>query len=546
METLEEQFKNMHLLDRDERLRLLSKIDIIRPEILRPFFPGRWLWKRCNLKVLVVTDGGLDFGTGAFGLSEFLTTFNELQRTTWYNYQITLGHRSPTAFSNPNPLVVATIPSFNFASSVTLANFDQVWLFGINSGSGLPTNELAAVETYMNNGGGLFATGDHGTLGSALCSNIPRVKDMRHWADFGANEVGMTQPRRNDTNRPKAGDATSLYFDNQSDNIPQNISVRIFGTGLPHPLLSIKKSIRPSGLIDIMPDHPHEGECKPETSFTVNGITVATQNIATSHVLGGSTTGGGGKSLTIPHSFSSIAVWDGRLAKVGRIVVDSTWHHFVNVNLNGSESYFNGDDRPGLQSGLTTADFKVIRQYYMNIALWITKNKAFICLRRYIWYYLLKDSQLIEASLNYPLEKRENISIADLNSIGALAEEILSEKYSPSFARDFLIEALEPINPNLAYKLNIWKPDNQEEIREKEDKYYQPWVNLDFILHTAIGAGFIALRDDRSISDENANEKDLDSIIDVFNKGAQFGFDKSVTNLGTSINSLSNELNIRL
>ncbi|WP_431242478.1 hypothetical protein ACQ9BO_22020 [Flavobacterium sp. P21] len=229
----------------------------------------------------------MDFGTGAFGLSEFLTTFNELQRTTWYNYQITLGQKRSTPFSNPNPLVVATIPNFNFASSVTLNNFDQVWLFGIDSGSGLPTDELAAVEAYMNNGGGLFATGDHGTLGSALCSNIPRVKDMRHWADFGANEVGMTQPRRNDTNRPKAGDATSLYFDNQSDNIPQNISVRIFGTGLPHPLLSIKKSIRPSGLIDIMPDHPHEGECKPETSFTVNGITVATQNIATSHVLGG-------------------------------------------------------------------------------------------------------------------------------------------------------------------------------------------------------------------------------------------------------------------
>ncbi|MEN2413609.1 hypothetical protein [Flavobacterium mesophilum] len=527
-------------------MKLLSKIDIIRPEILKPFFPGRWLWKRCNLKVLVVTDGGLDFGTGAFGLSEFLTTFNELQRSTWYNYQITLGHRNPTPFSNPNPLVVNTIPSFNFVSSVTLANFDQVWLFGINSGSGLPSNELVAVETYMNNGGGLFATGDHGTLGSALCSNIPRVKDMRHWADFGANEVGMTQARRNDTNRPKAGDATSLYFDNQSDNIPQNISVKIFGTGLPHPLLSIKKSIRPSGLIDIMPDHPHEGECKPETSFTVNGVTVATQNIATSHVLGGSTTGGGGKALTIPHSFSSIAVWDGRLAKVGRIVVDSTWHHFVNVNLNGSESYFNGDDIPGLQSGLTTADFKVIRQYYMNIALWITRNKAFLCLRRYVWYYLLKDSQLIEASLNYPIEKRENISIADLNSIGALAEEILSEKYSPAFARDFLIEALELVNPNLASKLNIWKPDSPEEIRKKDDKYYQPWVNLDFMLHTAIGAGFIALRDDKFISDENATEKNLDSIIDVFNKGVQFGFDKSVQNLGTSINSLTNELNIRI
>ncbi|MFB3386906.1 hypothetical protein [Flavobacterium sp. LAR06] len=546
METLEEQFKNMHLLDREERLKLLRKIDIIRPEVLKPFFPGRWLWKRCNVKVLIVADGGLNFGTGAFGLSEFLTTFNELQKSTWYNYQVTLGHRSSTPFSNPNKLVVATIPSFNFVSSVMLNNFDQVWLFGIDPGSGLPSNELAVVEAFMNNGGGLFATGDHGSLGSSLCSNIPRVKDMRHWADFGINEVGMTQPRRNDTNRPKTGDATSLYFDNQSDNIPQNISVRIFGTGLPHPLLSIKKSVRPTGLIDIMPDHPHEGECKPETSFTANGITVSTQNIATSFVLGGSTVGGGAKALTIPHSFSSIAVWDGRLAKVGRIVVDSTWHHFVNVNLNGVGSTFNGDDIPGIQSGLTTADFSVIRQYFMNIALWITKSKLILCLRRYVWYELLKDSQLIEASLNNPIEGRENISIADLNSIGALAEEILSEKYSPAFARDFLIEALEPVNPNLAYKLNIWKPDNPEKVRKIEDKYYQPWVNLDFILHTAIGAGFIALRDDKIISDENAIEKDLDSIIDVFNRGVQFGFDKSVKNLGESINSLSDELKIRL
>ena len=189
METLEEQFKNMHLLNRDERLKLLSKIDIIRPEILKPFFPGRWLWKRCNLRVLVVTDGGLDFGTGAFGLSEFLTTFNELQRSTWYNYQITLGHRNSAPFSNPNPLVVATIPSFNFASSVTLANFDQVWLFGIDSGSGLPSIELAAVETYMNNGGGLFATGDHGTLGSSMCSTIPNP--MEHTLSLETQMTGV-------------------------------------------------------------------------------------------------------------------------------------------------------------------------------------------------------------------------------------------------------------------------------------------------------------------------------------------------------------------
>lgn len=552
METLEEQFKNMHLLSHDERMLLRNQLVSLKPEFLKPYSPIWWWWKRCTVKVLVVTDGSLNFGIGNFGLSEFLTTFTQLQATTWNNYQITLGHRGFTPPSNPNPLVVANISNFNFQTSVTLNDFDQVWLFGINTGLGLPAAELNVVEAYMNDGGGLFATGDHGYLGSSLSGNIIRVKDMRYWSDnpVGSsnevNEVSMTGKRRNDTNRPKAGDATSLYFDNQSDNIPQNISPRVFRGGMPHPLLSIKTSIRPSGIIDIMPDHPHEGECRPETSFTVNGVNVPTQIIATSFVLGGSTIGGEGKALTEPHCFPSIAVWDGRLAKVGRIVVDSTWHHFVNVNLNGSESFFNGDDIPGLQSGLTTADFNVVRQYYMNISLWISRKKSWWCWRRFIWIELLRDSQLIEASLNNPIEKKEKISIADLNSIGSLAEEILSAKYSPAFAREFLIDAFESINPDLSSVLNIFKPEPKVKLNKEDDNYYQAWLNLDLIVSTSIGAGFIALRDDENISSDKLNEKDLDRVNDIFNEGMQFGYEKSIKNLRTNLNMYAKEFKMKL
>ena len=546
MEELEEKFNNMHLLSHDERTILTNQLMRLKPDFLRVYFPRWWWWRRCNVKVLIVADGGLNFGIGGFGLSEFLTSFNQLQATTWNNYQITLGHRGITTPST-NPLVVNNISNFNFQTSVTLNTFDQVWLFGINTGPGLPVAELTEVENYMNSGGGLFATGDHGYLGSSLCGNIARVRDMRYWSDNpigsvdNVNEVSMGGNRRNDTNRPKSGDATSLYFDNQSDNIPQNIAVRTFDSGMPHPLLSISKNIKPSGIIDIMPDHPHEGECKPSTSFMVNGITVPTQIIATSFVLGGSTTNGGnGKALTAPHCFPSIAVWDGRLANAGRIVVDSTWHHFVNINLNGIGS--NGGDILGQQLGLTTADFNVIRQYYMNIALWMSRRQSWRCWRRFMWIELFRDSQLIEASLNNPIERIEDIPLADLNSIGSLAEEVLSSKFSPSFAREFLIDALEAINPRIASLLNIWKPDNTEEDRDQHASYYQPWLNLDLILYTSIGAGFIALRDDSNISGDELNEEDLDRVTGIFNEGMRFGYDRSIQNLRTSFRAFNSDL----
>lgn len=551
LKTLEQRFKNIHLLDREERISLTRQLEWLRPEFLKPYYPKWWWWRRCTVKVLIVTDGALNFGTGAGGLSEFLTIFNRLQSTTWNNYQITLGHRSSSVPST-NGLVVSQINNFNFQSSVTLSDYDQVWLFGILSGSGLPATELTVVERFMNEGGGLFATGDHGNLGSALCGNITRVKDMRFWTDLPSDvsnqNAAMSGAFRNDTNRPGSG-TTSRYFDNQSDSIPQVIAPRIFTGGLPHPLLSISTTVRPSGIIDVMPDHPHEGECKPERTFTANGISVSSQNIATSYVLSGSTTnnGNGGKTPTMAHSFPSIGVWDGRLANAGRIVVDSTWHHFVNINLNGEGSQgsgFSNDDLSGRQSGLNAADYTAIKQYFMNIATWMTRKKSFLCWRRYIWLELLRNSQLIEASLNNPVEKIEKITIADLCSIGSLAQEILSSKYSPAFAREFMLESMENLNPEFSSMLNNWKPKSEKE--DRDDHYYESWFNFDLLLWTSIGAGFIALRDDKSISGDKLNEKDLDRVEKLFTKGMSYGFDRSVENFSFNLKSFSKKASLKI
>jgi hypothetical protein len=532
MKNLEERFKNMHLLERDERIKLTRELEFLRPEFLKPFFPKWWWWRRCRVNVLIVCDGGLNFGIGGFGLSEFLTAFNQLEATTWADYRLTLAHRG-NIINSPNPVVVNHISNFNFESSVNLNDFDQIWLFGINSFGSINANEKNAISDYMNGGGGLFATGDHGSLGNAMCGDIIRVKDMRFWSDTpnsanDTNEVSMTGRRRNDTNAPRPGNTTANTFDHQSDDVPQSIGVNKFGTDfLPHPLLSISTSIKPSGVIDIMPDHPHEGECTPATSFTVNGVTIPTQIIATSFVPGGNTSGG--KDSTDPHCFPSISVWDGRPANVGRIVIDSTWHHFVNINLDGSGS---------AQGGLSASDYIVIRQYFMNIATWMTRRKFILCWRRYLIFDLFVNSQLIESSLNNPIQNIKEITLADLNSIGVLAEEILASKYSPAFARSFLLEIMEEYNEEFTDILDIWRPNVKKKGGKKADEYYQNWLNLDLILWTSIGAGFIALRDDKKISsDERRDEKDLERIVDVFVKGVDFGFKASVQNLNSNFNS---------
>ena len=62
---------------------------------------------------------------------------------------------------------------------------------------------------------------------------------------------------------------------------------------------------------------------------------------------------------------------------------------------------------------------------------------------------MLKNSQLIEASLNNPVANLKDIDLADLSSIGTLVEEIISSKFNPAFARTFLIELVENYHETL-------------------------------------------------------------------------------------------------
>src|SRR5262249_35679441 len=133
---------------------------------------------------------------------------------------------------------------------------------------------------------------------------------------------------------------------------------------LPHPLLC-----SPEGVVSVLPDHMHEGWCEvPDKLATRTFKLGASANVReypdytppgapasfvpqplapaiapTGGVAAGTITPvldtdnahSPATTATKGHTFGVIGAWDGHLVNKGRVVVDSTFHHFFNVNLTG-------------------------------------------------------------------------------------------------------------------------------------------------------------------------------------------------------------------
>ena len=354
-----------------------------------------WVRHWWQIDILVVTDTIVSFGPehnpnnlneSNFGMSHLIGVLEGVGA-------VTKAHRST------DPLGAAgVIANFTFDNH-DLSVYDQIWLIGWDSGS-LPEAEHDALCKFMNNGGGVFATGDHAALGSALAGSLPRVRSMRRWNSppppLGPTRVDTTVPDHHGV----------VVFENQSDDIPQKLQLKwypwnefVFARQVyPHPLLCSSQ-----GPITEFPDHMHEGEVLEPTvldavmsagghSFDeypvdANGHRVAPEIVAWGwsggyadpEVMHGIHTGDPGTSNK--RWTGTVGAYDGKRAGVGRVVVDSTWHHFFDINLIGDNAANRpsfSDPRKALWSkGFTySADGQrilgLIDQYYRNIVHWLS------------------------------------------------------------------------------------------------------------------------------------------------------------------------------
>ncbi len=523
----------------------------------------------CRVRVLVIADG-LDFSLDNFGLATFVDTL--LDTGGRVRFQVTLGHIgtvSNAAMMDFDARIANRIENFRFDEPTHFGpmSYDVVFLFGIAQsffgrgtspggqaypGDSLSDAELQVLAEFQNSGGGVFATGDHGRLGRFLCHRVARARHMRLWDNTSGNddlnEVSMAGERRNDTNRP--GDPGS-QFEDQSDAIPQPIQPRIYSRTygffrytFPHPLLC-----GPNGVIRVMPDHPHEGECieggpDGETIDYTGAIgpefppasgpwpRPLPEVISTNTVLSGTTSGG--KDPTTPHSFGGISAYDGHRAGVGRVVTDATWHHFVNINLTGDRDVPPLD--PKSEGFLATpagqAAFENIKTYFRNLALWLARPENISCINTRILWGLVWSDRVLEAVLTTTEIKLTAVDVHTLSIIGRHARDVLGKFAGQCQSVRLILDLVwEEVDLKRIPEIDPWIV---AEPRRGEDGV--PWMDGRPLLDIALGGALVAInqahpRPDAKLA-EDLGEQELTRIA---REGARVGLDLARASLKASL-----------
>lgn len=401
-------------------------------------------WGPAQIKVLVVCDGNSYSPNPNDGFSLGLALQDAFdpahdEHPDYVRFHFTKAHRGTDVGVTPG------FTNFRF-STASLDGFDEVWLFGFIPGTPyLSGTETTALEAFMDNGGGVLAMGDHEDLGLGLCGGIKRVRSMRKWwFESPPPPAGMLKApdvmdlTRNDTQQPPLPGS-------EADAIPQPIFPNYhyiypfwrpwrFRQKYPHPILC-----GPRGAITVMPDHPHEGDCiMPAAAFAAEftgGVPV--EIIARGRNVVGRNKGG--YVVSDPREFGLLGVWDGHqpAANQGRVVVDSTWHHWFNINLRGLRSV-GGDN------------YNDILAFFRNVAIWLAPKPQQAAMRRAGQRLLLLTPTLVETLpglIHFRPERFYPLGIAARDALGRIAPQCQSAAW--------FFEIVSPFLPATAHKLAL-------------------------------------------------------------------------------------------
>jgi hypothetical protein len=279
-----------------------------------------------------------------------------------------------------------------------LSHYDELWVFGYYQANfrpegtsefsaryGGPYNELdddevAALREWMKCGGVLIM-GDHAEkkqqsghdtklpcylgLGRALGYRIPRAGQMRSW------DGPPTIEPENSFNTQSPGGIDNLDdLRLQSDSEPQHIYL-LSSRNAPHKPHALFYG-GPAKRIQVFPDHAHEGKlvipdllCEDWPDRSPKPYVVAW---------------GVDNRFDSPHFSPLVSVYNGDSVKVGRIVADSTWHHYININLRclPTECCSHANCR--------AATLDKISLYYSNLVFWLAPK----CIRDKVKQSLLR------------------------------------------------------------------------------------------------------------------------------------------------------------
>ncbi|MEO0516038.1 MAG: hypothetical protein AAF171_01920 [Cyanobacteria bacterium P01_A01_bin.116] len=423
---------------------------------------------RKELKILFITDGSVTETNSVYKYMKnklLGCTILRIDRALYREGGVLRVTEEPQDDSTPhyqNFQFRSTVPN---SEKLIIDDYDVIFIFAVASGTSIPEDELRIIHTWMNSGGGVFATGDHETLGERMCTKIPRVGTMRKWSTADDVPPGGSE-KRIDTNQPDPLNADQLAGREsipnlaQSDATPQPIHwlsqrIEFHGTrriDYPHEILC-----HPTlGPINVMPDHPHEGECvtvsklklsaEVEFEFEFEGDEDETEKKKKKDEYPTSAGGHQEKPVVIAtgqtssryslakgdveaKEFNMISVYDGHRSGVGRVVVDSTWHHWYGMNI---------DDLMAAGG----SNWEKIGRYFLNIAKYLSPPGVF---RQNCWF------DIVDTQFSYPFNEEQLLTgvSEDLLTSGSVLEEGLRLRWGACGVDSFIMVNICDLKPQL-------------------------------------------------------------------------------------------------
>lgn len=240
--------------------------------------------------------------------------------------------RDRTTPGSPDPVL----------STIDRSDFDQLWLFAVDTGDGLDAEDCAAISRFRRNGGGLLVTRDHMDLGSSVCT----LGGVGNAHFFHSKNVEPDEARHVIDDSETSYILWPNYHSGANGDFQE-----ITPVGPLHPVLLDPAAH--GGSIRYLPAHPHEGAVgapsdDPSARVIATGVSKVT-----------------GRRFNIAVAFEPAA-------GAGPAVAESTFHHFADYNWSpamGCPSFVS--ETPGDGIAQSPEAQRSIRRYVRNLALWL-------------------------------------------------------------------------------------------------------------------------------------------------------------------------------
>ena len=254
-------------------------------------------------------------------------------------YHVTARNREEDAAGN-DP-VLSTLDS---------SNFDELWLFAVDTGNGLTQSDCEGITRFHKRGGGIFSTRDHNDLGSSLCTlgGVGRA----HFFHSKNQDPDSSRHVRDDPYN------TDIDWPNYHSGANGNYQ-KITATEPAHEL--IRNPENASGVIEFFPAHPHEGSVgvpddAENARVVATGVSQAT-----------------GNRFNLVVALDTVVDEQGQQS--GRSIAESSFHHLVDYNWDiskGCPSFLL--EPPGDEIRRDPARMRDIKTYVANLARWLAER----------------------------------------------------------------------------------------------------------------------------------------------------------------------------